>query len=45
MATSQAGAMDDLEARQRERSTRLHCQANANVSVDQIDAVKHRPLR
>ena len=35
--------MDYLEERRGERSTRLHCQANASVSVGQIDAPERRP--
>ena len=41
--TCEAPALDDLEERRCERSTRLHCQANASVSVDQIDAPVRRP--
>jgi hypothetical protein len=37
--------LDDWEERRRERSTRLHCQANASVSVDQSDACDYRPKR
>jgi hypothetical protein len=36
-------AQDDREERRRERSTRLHCQANASVSVNQSDALEDRP--
>jgi hypothetical protein len=38
-------ALDDWEERRRERSRRLHCRANASVSVDQSDALDHRPKR
>ena len=40
---SQVLALDDREERRRERLTRLDCQANASVSVDQSDAPDHRP--
>jgi hypothetical protein len=40
----QTTAWDDREERRRERSTRLHCQANASVSVDQSDATDRRPM-
>jgi hypothetical protein len=38
-------ASDDRKEHRRERSTRLHCQANASVSVDHSDAPDHRPQR